>query len=220
MGPPRAPVSVAGHSPYCGPGNPSQRCEESPDRSPAAAGPPSESPRGLPYSLMSSVRVGAAGEVRRRGWGPRSGTETRGSLRPTQPPAGRRGHSRLQLSLRFCDSVQSGAGTADPGPGWRRAASWGARAGTGGEAAKQRFQGPEAVSSSFQKQSRINPEDCHSFVSELFSPGKDTLVLSHAWKTCSVMKIHGGRGDRRGWPPHARGQGALHRGRETQGTSR
>jgi len=92
---------------------------------------------------------------------------------------------------------------------------------------KQQFQGPDAVSSSFETQSRINPKDCHSLASELLSPGKDTLARSHAWKTCNVVRIHGGREDRRGWPPHARthadmharGWGALRHGRETQGAS-
>lgn len=70
------------------------------------------------------------------------------------------------------------------------------------------------------KSSQESTQDCHSFVSESFSPGKDTLALSHEWKTCNGMKIHGGREDRWGRPPHvcihadahACGQGALRHG--------
>lgn len=125
--------------------------------------------------------------------------------------SGRRGEGRpfpsaaFLLCLRQCEERGAGAAAAGPGAGGGGGgtASWGGRRGRGGDAEKQESKGPVAVSWCFEKQSRINPRDCHSFVSELFSPGKDTLVLSHKWETCNVMKIHRGREDRRGRPPHA-----------------
>lgn len=139
--------------------------------------------------------------------------------------SGRRGEGRPFLSAAFLlflrQREETGAGVAAAGPGGRGGGggaggtvSWGGRRGRGGDAEKQESEGPVAVSWCFEKQSRINPRDCHSSVSELFSPGKDTLALSHKWETCNVMKIHRGREDRRGRPPHAcpRGAGAPSRG--------
>ena len=88
------------------------------------------------------------------------------------------------LFLQKCDDRRGAAGNT--GTGMERRAGQQARVAGGrgrggrGEAA---VEGVVAVSSRSEKQSRINPKDCHSFVSELYSLSEGHIsTFFHKWK--------------------------------------